>query len=203
MEFLSSMEKNGEPSTSLDQVTVDSTIRTKFLSTIFPGLICESQDDEGKVVIEMEKEKWGNGFGGDSWTSSLIKEEGIKYTFTLSEHPGIDLTIRDSEENEIFEKVYSYELEIEVIFKGEERYKELEEFNLGVSLGRRISGQKGVGFKDLRYNQEFSLEDLSVLDNREFRELLSEVSGIPKVKSLEVDYKQEDIVSTVSLKISF
>jgi hypothetical protein len=196
-------EGNGLSDTGLDEVTVNSSVRTKFLTSIFPGLVNENKGGEKKVAIRLEKEKWGNGFGGDSWNHTLIKEEGIKYTFVLSEHPAMDLTVRDSQGEESFEKVYLYELEIDIPFKGAEAYKELEEFGLGVSLGRRISGQRSIFLKNLSNEQEFSLEDLSVLDNRESRELLSKVFRIPKLKGLERDYIQGDGVNTVSLKISF
>jgi hypothetical protein len=202
-EMSSLTEENKVPNPNIEEVVVYSTVRTEFLSTIFPRIINKDVEREDKVAIRLENARKGNDFGADSWNCTLMKEGGVKYIFTLSERPEIELTIRDSEGEEMQENVYSYELELVVPFEGEEIYKELEEFNLGVYLGRRINGQRSIGFKDLRYGHDFSLQDLAILDNREFKDLLSEVSGIPRVKGLEINYDQGLYVNTVSLEISF
>lgn len=177
--------------------------RTAILKEIFSNMISPLEGDSEETEIPLIKDKFGNGLGGDKWGCSIVNEEGVKYSFFLSENSSIKRVYLKSGGEREEEKVYIHELEIKIPYKRWEKEKILEELNLVVFLKRRFGAGKSIGFQSLEEGVEFPLEGLSELDNKEFREQFSSMSRIPSFKTLGLEYEQGDEVDTVTIEISF
>jgi hypothetical protein len=186
-----------------ERLVVNSSPRNNFLIEFFPQtLVCSSEENSNHVVIEVLKNRFGNGYGGKAW-KCLKWENGAKYTLFLSEHPDIKKLFTKDDGTKEEEIVYSYYLEAEAPLKKTTKTASFQDLNLAVFIDSRVEGGRGIVIQDLKHNNIFPLDELIYSDDKKLCGIVSSASRIPSPKEVEIDRPEDINSNTLLLRVAF